>query len=64
MKEIDISRLITVANFAKLKGVTRQTVYCWLNKNEHRSLVIDGVMFVFADLSDVREYQKIKKIWK
>jgi DNA invertase Pin-like site-specific DNA recombinase len=44
--KIDRTKLKTVQNYAKMKGVTRQTVYNWIEKKEVITTEIDGVTFV------------------
>jgi len=44
--KIDRTKLITPSNYAKEKGVERQTVYNWIKSKEVKSEKIDGVTFV------------------
>lgn len=46
--KIDKTKLMTVSNYAKKIGVTRQTVYLWAkDKTKNIKIVeIDGIMFV------------------
>ena len=58
---LDTDRLITVANFARLRGVSPAAVYNWINNGSERRVVIDGVNFVFAEIEDSKKYKKLKK---
>ena len=46
--KVDKTKLITVANYAKECGVTRQTIYLWAKDPEKKIKIvtIDGFMFV------------------
>lgn len=44
--KVDKSDLVTVTDFAKLKAVTRQTVYNWINEGRIKKEIIAGVTFV------------------
>lgn len=45
--KVDISKLITPANYAKLKGMKRELVYYEIKANKLDSIKIDGVPFVW-----------------
>lgn len=45
--KLDRTKLITVTNYAKKKGVERQTVYNWVKSKQVVSVDIDGVMFIY-----------------
>lgn len=49
MKNIDIEKLITISNYAKLKGLTRQHVYRLVLSNEINEVKIDDVSFIYLD---------------
>lgn len=38
--------LKTIANYAREKGVTVQTVYKWIEQNKVESVEVDGVKFI------------------
>lgn len=54
---IDIDRLITVANYAKLREVTVTAVYRWIEQGKERSIKIDGVQFVLMGNDDMKNYK-------
>lgn len=58
---IDTDRLITVSNFAALKKVTKTAVYKWINTGKERKIEIDGIMFIFAELQDAKQYKNEKR---
>lgn len=53
---VDTERLITVANFAKMKNVTTTTVYGWISTGKEKMVKIDGVTFVLMELEDKKLY--------
>lgn len=54
---IETDRLATIANFARLKGVSVTAVYHWIAQNKERSIKIDGVSFILMEMEDVRRYK-------
>lgn len=42
-------KLLTVANYAKLKGVTTAAVYKWIAQKKVTCKIIDGVKFIVYD---------------
>lgn len=56
---IDVDRLATVANYAKLRDVTVTAVYRWIEQGKERSIKIDGVQFVFMSIEDAKEYKRL-----
>jgi isopentenyldiphosphate isomerase len=62
--EIEINKLITITNYAKLKQITRQHVYRLVMSNEITEVKIDEVAFICLDdkaLSFERKRVKRKK---
>lgn len=55
--KVDTERLITVANFAKIKGVTPTSVYGWIASGKERMVKIDGITFVLMELEDSKIYK-------
>ena len=47
--KIDLDKLLTVSNFAFLKGLSRQHVYRLVENNELTLIKIDGISFIFMD---------------
>jgi hypothetical protein len=47
--EIDIKKLVTITNYAKLKQITRQHVYRLVIGNEITEVKIDDVAFIYLD---------------
>jgi len=45
--KVDRTKLTTVTNYAKKKGVERQTVYNWVKSKKITTVEIDGVLFVY-----------------
>lgn len=46
---VDTNFLLTVSNFAKQKGLSRQHVYRLLDNNELSYVKIDSITFVYLD---------------
>lgn len=46
---MDINKLKTVKNYARLKDVTPQAVYSWIRQNIVASVKIDGVTFIVVE---------------
>lgn len=44
--KLDRTKLMTVSNYAKEKGVTRATIYNWAKSGSVNIIELDGVMFV------------------
>jgi predicted Kef-type K+ transport protein len=64
--QVETEKLLTVTNFAKQKGLTRQHVYRLIVAGSLTSIVIDGIVFVLTDdkaenLQRQRK-EKVKKI--
>lgn len=47
--EIDIKKLITITNYAKMKNITRQHAYRLVLNNEINEVKIDEVSFIYLD---------------
>jgi len=47
--QINIKKLITISNYAKLKQITRQHVYRLVLSNEIDEVKIDDVAFIYLD---------------
>ena len=47
--KIDINKLVTVTNYAKMKGITRQHAYRLILNNEITEIKIDDVVFIYLD---------------
>jgi predicted ATP-dependent serine protease len=47
--EINTEKLLTISNFALLKGLSRQHVYKLVENKELTLVLIDGVSFIFMD---------------
>jgi hypothetical protein len=47
--KINIAKLLTVSNFAVLKGISRQHVYRLTVKEELTIVIIDGINFILLD---------------
>lgn len=56
-KDIDISKLRAIANFAKDKGVSRQRIYELISLERFDVLEIDGVKFIILNKKAVN-YRK------
>lgn len=54
---IETDRLATIANFARLKGVSVTAVYNWIAQNKERAVKIDGVSFILMEMEDARKYK-------
>lgn len=48
-KLIDLSRAISVADYAAQKNVTRQAVYKWIAAHEVKTIKIGKTMFIYMD---------------
>jgi translation elongation factor P/translation initiation factor 5A len=59
--KIDLDKLLTVSNFALLKGLSRQHVYRLVENKELTLISIDGVSFVFMDEKAVDFVRKRSK---
>jgi hypothetical protein len=46
---INIEKLVTISNFALLKGLSRQHVYRLVENNELTMIKIDSVNFILLD---------------
>ena len=47
--QVDSEKLLTITNFAKQKGLTRQHVYRLIDSGIFSSIQIDGIQFVVLD---------------
>lgn len=45
-KTIDRTKLLTVTNYAKKKGLTRQAVHYQIKEKQLKTVIIDGVVFI------------------
>jgi predicted ATP-dependent serine protease len=59
--KINIDKLLTVSNFAILKGLSRQHVYRLIENKELTLIIIDGVSFIFMDEKAVDFVRKRNK---
>jgi len=57
--KIDITKLMTLSNFAKLKGIARQRAYKLVDAKRLDCIEIDGVKFIVMN-DKAKEYQKPK----
>lgn len=48
-KLVDVSKLMTVRNYAAFKSVTTVTVYGWIKTGKIESVIIDGVLFIINE---------------
>jgi len=58
---VNIDKLLTVSNYANLKGISRQHIYRLVDNQELTMIKIDGVNFILLDekaLDFVRKRQK------
>ena len=58
---VNIEKLLTVTNYANLKGISRQHIYRLVDNQELTMIKIDGVNFILLDekaLDFVRKRQK------
>ncbi len=58
---VNIEKLLTVSNYANLKGISRQHIYRLVDNQELTMIKIDGVNFILLDekaLDFVRKRQK------
>jgi hypothetical protein len=46
---VDIEKLMTVSNYAKLKDLTRQHVYRLIKSGELTLVEIDGIKFIYLN---------------
>lgn len=44
--KVDRTKLLTINNYAKTKGVDRTTVYRWISEGSLKKIDIDGVFFI------------------
>ena len=60
---IDKNKLVTISNFAKMKGITRQHAYRLIISKEITEVKIDYVTFIYLDEKAVtfERKRKIKK---
>ena len=48
-RNVDITKLKTINNFAKMKNISRQRIYKTLDSNKFDIVEIDGVKFVYLN---------------
>jgi uncharacterized protein YqfB (UPF0267 family) len=60
--QLDSEKLITITNFAKQKGLTRQYVYRLIDSGIFNSIQIDGIQFVVLDdlAENFKRQRKVK----
>ena len=58
-RNVDITKLKTINNFAKMKNISRQRIYKTLESNNFDIVEIDGVKFVY--LSEKSKNYKKKR---
>jgi hypothetical protein len=60
---IDKNKLVTISNFAKIKGITRQHAYRLILSKEITEVKIDDVTFIYLDDKAItfERKRKIKK---
>jgi|LakMenE01Jun11ns_1017448.scaffolds.fasta_scaffold6033507_1 hypothetical protein len=58
--KIEIDKLISVTNYAKLKNLSRQHVYRLTSSNELTLVNIDNIFFIFLDEKAIN-FQKKRK---
>jgi hypothetical protein len=59
--KINIDKLLTVSNFAILKGLSRQHVYRLIENKEVTLITIDGISFILMDEKAVDFVRKRNK---
>lgn len=61
-RSMDVNRLVKVSKYAEIKGVTRKTVYEWIEGKiegkEVKGVTIGGVMFVQLTDKELEELNK------
>ena len=60
-KNVDITKLMTINNFAKMKNISRQRIYKTLESNHFDIVEIDGVKFVYLSEKS-KNYKKKNSI--
>lgn len=60
-KNVDITKLMTINNFAKMKNISRQRIYKTLESNNFDIVEIDGVKFVYLSEKS-KNYKKKNSI--
>lgn len=58
--QIDSEKLITVTNFAKQKGLTRQHIYRLIDSGLINPVIIDSITFVIID-DKSKSFQRQRK---
>jgi DNA-binding phage protein len=58
--QINPEKLLTVTNFAKQKGLTRQHIYRLIDAGSINSISIDNILFVVLDEKS-ENFQRIRK---
>lgn len=54
---IEKERLITIRNYAEMKGVTVPAVYLWEKQKKVSTTKIDGVKFVVLNDEEMKRYK-------
>lgn len=44
----DVSKLVTITDYAKKKSISRQTVYNWIAEKKITVIIIGGISFIEA----------------
>lgn len=57
---IDKDRIMTIRNYAAMKGVTVPTVYLWEKKRKIKIEDMDGVKFVILSDEEVKQRKESK----
>lgn len=57
---IDKDRIMTIRNYAAMKGVTVPTVYLWEKKRKINTEDMDGVKFVILSDEEVKQRKESK----
>jgi hypothetical protein len=60
---IDKNKLVTISNFAKMKGITRQHAYRLILSKEITEVKIDDVTFIYLD-DKALTFERKRKIKK
>lgn len=57
---IEKERLMTIRNYAEMKGVTVSTVYLWEKKNRINIELMDGIKFVVLTDEEIKQRKEGK----
>lgn len=58
---VDTENLITVASYARVRGISLTTVYRWIEEGSIESVVIDGVKFIYKNFKGEKYGNNIKQ---